>query len=328
MLAGKYNSIRDAIQAQTQENLSPEVDQLRQRTTYLENELVAARLMLEAETGELAKLPRNAMLIGDDMLASPWGHLDGAMNYIVHSPVISPKQKGDPIKPGEAASVYEFEPLQYPLWIVPGSKSGYIILNTTVPERSESYMMPSMPGMMGGGMGGFVQYGVGISPRYNRMGIHKPTEIVNFTLFQPDPQEHTLTLDGEFPASDLAENVICARQFPFEEYKLGMIQAVVPETVAGGETFSLRLGVGNLDARNAKLLLTVEYDDGLQQNDIPSGATLFLGFIGSHEYREYKTEFTLHADGSPTDGKHNIRLILRNESGQIIAECKVTVMSG
>jgi len=136
----------------------------------------------------------------------------------------------------------------------------------------------------------------------------------------PDPKDHTLALDSDFPATELAENVICARAFPFEEYKLGMIQAVAPETVGDGETFCVRLGIGNLDAQNAKLLLTVAYDDGLQQADIPSGATLFLGFVGSREYREYTTAFTASADG-----EHTIRLTLRNESGQVIAETKVTV---
>jgi len=146
---------------------------------------------------------------------------------------------------------------------------------------------------------------------------------INFGSNEPpkvQPKEHTLTLDSDFPVTDLAENVICARQFPFEEYRLGMIQAVAPETVAGGESFPLRLGIGNLDAKNAKLLLTVEYDDGLQQADIPSGATLFLGFIGSHEYREYKADFT-----ALTNGERTIRLTLRNESGQVIAETGVTV---
>jgi hypothetical protein len=138
----------------------------------------------------------------------------------------------------------------------------------------------------------------------------------------PEPKEHTLTLDSDFPAADLTESVICARRFPFEEYKLGMIQAVAPETVGSGETFCVRLGIGNLDAKNAKLLLTIEYDDTVQQEFLPSGSTLFLGFVGTREYREYKADFT-----AQTSGEHTIRLTLRNESGQMIAETKVTVTS-
>ena len=168
-----------------------------------------------------------------------------------------------------------------------------------------SGMMGGMPGMPGGDMG------------------YQP----------PERKEHTITLDSDFPATDLAENVICARQFPFEEYKLGMIQAVAPETVADGETFPVRIGVGNLDARNAKLLLTVEYGDGLHQDAIPSGATLFLGFLGAREYREYKADFTVanstgnaDANNNGTNGnEHTLKLTLRNESGQVIAETSVAV---
>ena len=142
----------------------------------------------------------------------------------------------------------------------------------------------------------------------------------------PKPKEHTLSLDSDFPVTDLTDKTICARQFPFEEYKLGMIQAVAPETVANGETFTVRLGIGNLDKRNAKLLLTVEYDDSLHQEFIPSGATLFLGFVGSQEYREFKADFTAQSDSSAqSDGEHSIRLKLHNESGTVIAETNVMV---
>ena len=305
---GPYNSV-----VMYNNQLQQEIEEIRKRNQVSRDELNALH------DDELYK-PRNAVIVGDPMDYSPMTSL--------HPPVIDLNHRDNSVilRDGTAAGVYDSRrhAINQQLWTVPGLKGDYKIIDTgfrflpDMPGGSSSMGMSGMmmgPGdMMGGSMGG-MSMGAGSGMMSGGMGSFEP----------PERKEHTLTLDGEFPASDLAENVICARQFPFEEYKLGMIQAVVPETVADGETFPLRLGVGNLDARNAKLLLTVEYDDGLQQNDIPSGATLFLGFIGSHEYREYKTEFTLRADSTPTDGKYSIRLTLRNESGLVIAETKVMV---
>ena len=300
-------------------------NQLQQDVKEAREQLRVSRDELHALQEDQFYKPRNGDIVGEQADNLPMTFFSPMAS--IHPPVVylDRQNNSSVLKDGMAAGVYDSRrhATNQQLWTVHGLKGDFKIIDTGIrflPDMpggsssmgmSSGMMMGPGMGMMGGDMMGSSMGGM----MSGGMGSFDP----------PERKEHTLTLDGEFPASDLAENVICARQFPFEEYKLGMIQAVVPETVADGETFPLRLGVGNLDASNAKLLLTVEYDDGLQQNDIPSGATLFLGFIGSHEYREYKTEFTLHADSTPTDGKHTIRLTLRNESGLVIAETKVTV---
>ncbi|MCL2119220.1 MAG: hypothetical protein FWH27_12415 [Planctomycetaceae bacterium] len=320
---GPYNSVVMRIN-----ELLDNEKQLQQQLRDKQDELNAVRM-------EQSYWPRNAEIVGETMERSPMFSMNPPEVFIN-------RQNGSMLKEGTAAQV--FDPVTYrPLWSVPGIKGDYKIIDMGIrfipvpegPGGSSDVMMGSMmpsDGMMMGGMGAMGSMGMtpsggmmmdGMSAMGGGSGVGPPPDL-------PERKEHQLALDSDFPATDLAENVICARQFPFEEYKLGMIQAAAPETVEPGETFPVRIGVGNLDAKNAKLLLTVGYDDGLQQEAIPTGSTLFLGFVGAREYREYKTDFTAVPDANGNhnndhNGEHTLRLTLRNESGQVIAETEVVI---
>ena len=300
------------------EGVRNENNQLQYELDNCSTSLEHAQRQLNAETGPsyYAIMP-NASIIAD-----------GIPSILQQPPLSIPANyKGSsPLREGMWAHISDPD-THYPLWQVHGTNRDYKIIDAQWQWQGQGNTM-SAPSMMGGGMvmpgaGGLSGMGTMSGSSNPMSGMMMGSGMAGIMVGDsqpPERKEHTLTLDGDFPATDLAENVICARQFPFDEYKLGMIQAVAPETVGVGETLPLRLGIGNLDARNAKLLLTLEYDDGLQQDAIPSGATLFLGFIGSREYREYKTAFTV-----ATDAEHRFRLTLRNESGQVIAETDVVV---
>ena len=318
-----------------QEGLQSDINRLQQELGNCSDRLENAQRQLNAEMGPSYYIPSDGRIHFESMPMLP-----GAFPTMPISPIpmIPTNYKGQPIlKKGMWADIFDPD-TRASLWRIHGENRDYKIIDTEWRfQKMSSDMVGGGMAMMGGGMA-MMSGGMGMSGGSSSSGMGG---FGGGSIVPPEPIEHQLTLDSDFPATDLAENVICAREFPFEEYKLGMIQAVAPETVAGDESFPLRLGVGNLDAKNAKLLLTVEYDDGLQQADIPSGATLFLGFVGSHEYREYKVDFTVQKSDAAAEtpesasqqvdspaNEHTIRLTLRNESGQVIAETQVVVVSG
>lgn len=278
-----WNIERQKMMTMQQQPTMPNAD-VHQQFEHMQNRL-------KATTGEGIELPRDGYLmpIHDD---NP--HPMDGMN-VMSAQGLTPANQQMPqlrLKIGQATNLMDGN--YQMIWQVPGTRQDYQIHDSRHMFSNDS----PMDAMMSGGM---------------EMGFGTP----------PEPRLHELSLDGDFPATDLADMILCARNFPFEDYKLAMVQAVAPETIMAGEKFPMRIGLGNLDGKNAKLLLTVEYDEMLEQEHIPSGSTLFLGFLAAHEYREYTLE--MHAKN---DGPHEIRLQLRNESGQVIAETTVTVDSG
>lgn len=250
----------------------------------LEEQLKDMQNRLKAATGEGIELPRDGFLM--PILDDNPHPMDGMGGMNARGLTPANQQNFPPLrlKNGQATSLMINTGQR--IWQVPGMRQDFQIQDS----RHTFSNYPPRTGM-GGGMG-----------------------------MVPEPKLRELSLDGDFPATDLTDMTVCARNFPFEDYKLGMIRAVAPEAVAADETFPVRIGLGNLDGKNAKLLLTVEYDETLEQEHIPSGSTLFLGFLAGLEYREFKLD--MHAKN---DGPHEIRLQLRNESGQVIAETTVTV---
>ena len=280
------------------QDLTESENNLRSQLQDTQNRLQNSQIRTYAVTGDYSEFPRDGFLkpIVDDDNPDP---MDGRISLEA-----MPANQQIPqfrLKNGQAACIWDENDER--IWMPPGIRQDYQIEDTRRPTFSFSAPMTSSSNM---DISMFM-------PPSGGMGIIEVAETRK-------PRLHELSLDSDFPATDLAEQIICARNFPFEEYKLGMIQAVAPRAVIQG-TFPVRIGVGNLDAKNAKLLLTLEYDETLEQELISSGSTLFLGFLAANEYREYKFDMRVKENGP-----HEIRLQLRNESGQVIAETKVTVI--
>jgi hypothetical protein len=290
-----------------QQHMPGEITRLHQTESDLKRQLSYTQKQLNAVTGEQMPMPRDGFIAGE-----PPMNFDRSGRPARQMVRLDLKRQ-PALKAGVAAGVFDPAIGDW-LWAIPGATGESKILdNSEINRRMKDSGGMSSSSSMGGGM----MMGMG------GMGSMPGGGMGTAGTFEPlEPKEHHISLDGDFPATDLAENVICAMQFPFEDYKLGMIQAVAAaETLNGDEAstvLTVRLGVGNLDSRNAKLLLTVEYDDALRQADIPSGATLFLGFLAAREYREYKVDFTVTGDA-----EHSIRFTLRNESGLVIAQTEV-----
>jgi len=277
--------------------LAKRIQDLTESENNLRSQLQDTQNRLDAAVGDHKKLPRSGYLksITDD---SPHPMNVNARLHAMPANRQIPELR---LKNGQAACIWDENDER--IWMPPGIRQDYQIEDTRRPTFS--FSVPTTPSSS-------MDISMFMSPSAE-MGIIEVAETRK-------PRLHELSLDSDFPATDLAEQIICARNFPFEEYKLGMIQAVALLAANADATFPVRIGVGNLDSKNAKLLLTLEYDERLEQEHIPSGSTLFLGFLATHEYREYKFDMRVKENGP-----HEIRLQLRNESGQVIAETKVTV---
>ncbi|MDR1492341.1 MAG: hypothetical protein LBT05_06445 [Planctomycetaceae bacterium] len=273
----------------SEQNLSQQVKILSQQLETTQNQLIAV-------SGEHMRIP-DAMILAqgespDNLL------IDQSIRHKINfrfnsSRLVSAKnenilfKRADTFPENSARSIIDANGIF--VWSVPGINADYnIIPNRHIPPYN---LLPILP--------------FGSEPSLEKT------------------EKYALSLKSDFPAHDLTDRMICARSFPFEEYKLGMIHAVAEENVEPNKRFYVKVGVGNLLSENAKLLLTVKYDSGLRQQYIPSDSMLFLTFLKAREYREYAIEMI-----ATTPGEHKIQFQLRNGSGQILAETSATANVG
>ncbi|MDR1959594.1 MAG: hypothetical protein LBQ54_11240 [Planctomycetaceae bacterium] len=143
-------------------------------------------------------------------------------------------------------------------------------------------------------------------------------------------KEHKLSFEEAFPAEPLdtfricRENNVEVRPIPFAEWKQGKIMTLFKKDESG-KNILVRTGIANLSRRAEKLLLTLEYSDGLTHEKYPTGTTLFLDGFHSCEYREFETLFQIHEDISEEPDDQTLELTLRYENGLILDTCKTDI---